>query len=69
MRHIFNVLIALFSVFSLPLVFLYAELQDLLWLKIVVAVLLIPYMMWWGFYGYGFFFGNHRKKKTKKDEW
>jgi uncharacterized protein YqhQ len=62
MKHLFNIIVVLFSVFSLPLIFLFAELNDILWLKIVVAVLLIPYMLWWGFYGYNFFFGKNKKE-------
>jgi hypothetical protein len=64
MRYIFNTLIVLFSVFSLPLLFFFGEWKDILWVRIVAAVLLIPYMLWWGFYGYNFFFG----KKTRDDE-
>jgi hypothetical protein len=62
MRYIFNTLVILFSVFSLPLVFFYGELHDILWLKIVAAVLVIPYMMFWGFFGYNFFFGKKKKR-------
>jgi hypothetical protein len=65
MRYIINTLIVLFSVFSLPLLFFYGEWQDILWIRIVAAVLLIPYMLLWGFYGYNLFFG---KKKHEDEE-
>jgi hypothetical protein len=63
MKHILNALIVLFSVFSLPLIFFYAEWYEILWLQIVTAVLLIPYMIWWGYYGYNFFFGKPKEEK------
>lgn len=65
MRYLLNVIVVLFSVFSLPLIFFYAELHNIIWLEIVIAVLLIPYMLWWGFYGYNFFFGKNKKKEEE----
>jgi hypothetical protein len=67
MRYIINTLIVLFSVFSLPLLFFYGEWQDILWIRIVAAVLLIPYMLWWGFYGYNLFFGKKRGKEEDSE--
>jgi hypothetical protein len=68
MKYLKNALIIIFSVFSLPLIFLYAELNNILWLQIVIAVLLIPYMLWWGFYGYNFFFGKKKKDSEERME-
>jgi hypothetical protein len=68
MKYIINTLIILFSVFSLPLIFFYGELHDILWLRVASAVLLIPYMMWWGFYGYNLFFGKKKEKKEQDTE-
>jgi hypothetical protein len=59
MRYIINTLIVLFSVFSLPLVFFCGEWFDIRWL--------IPYMLWWGFYGYNLFFGK-KKEKSEEDD-
>lgn len=60
MRRLLNVLIVIFSIFSLPLIFLFAEIQEIPWLRVVVAMLLIPYMFWWGLYGYNYFFEKTR---------
>jgi hypothetical protein len=67
MRYIINTLIVLFSVFSLPLLYFYGEWQDILWIRIVAAVLLIPYMLLWGFYGYNLFFGKKREKEEDSE--
>lgn len=60
LKYVKNVLVVLASVFFLPLVYFAGEWYDILWLRIISAVLVIPVMIWWGAYGYNWAFGKNK---------
>ena len=68
MRYVINVLVVLVTVFFLPLVYFAGEWFDILWLRIVSAVLVIPFMIWWGAYGCNLVFKKNKKDKNNKED-
>ena len=68
LKWIKNAAVVLISVFSLPLVYFAGEWYDILWLRVVAAVLLIPYMIWWGSKGYNLVFGKKAEGEEDPEE-
>lgn len=68
LKWIKNVVVVVVSVLFLPLVYFAGEWYDILWLRIVAAVLLIPYMIWWGSKGYNLVFGKKEENEEQEGE-
>lgn len=65
MKKVVGVIVVVFSIMIIPLIYLVGELYDIFWLRISAAIIVVPFTLWWGYYGYNIVFG---KNNTKKEE-